>query len=110
MARLDLAEVMQDLRDELETAVTAAAASGSNLQFGVGPVELTIQVEITKEAKAGAKAKFWVIEAGADATLTKATTQQIKLTLTPLDATDPDAPPAPPGSVRIAGTSVPGER
>jgi hypothetical protein len=110
MAQIAIGEVVEDLRSELESAVAAAAGAGERFRFDVGPIELTLSVEVSREATPGAKVRFWVVEAGADVTLSNASTQELKLTLTPVDTADPAARPPSPGSVRITGASVAGER
>ena len=94
----------------MESAVAAAAGGGERFRFEVGPIELTLSIEVSREATPGAKVKFWVVEAGADVTLSKASTQEVKLTLTPVDTADRAALPPSPGSVRITGGDVAGER
>ncbi|WP_163507675.1 trypco2 family protein [Fodinicola acaciae] len=78
---VELADLIRDLRDELGRAVAQANQQG--LHFQLGPVELETTVAVSKEAKPGAKVRFWVVEAGADASVAKAATQRIKLTLQP---------------------------
>lgn len=78
---VELAELVADLRDELTRAVARANPDG--LRFELGPVELEVSVAIAKEAKPGARVKFWVVEAGAEATVNHTATQKIILTLQP---------------------------
>jgi hypothetical protein len=59
------------------------------LRFELGPVELELTVGVDKEAKPGAKVRFWVVELGAEAKLGSSTTQKIKLTLDPHRASQP---------------------
>lgn len=76
--RVGLADAIEALREELIEAVTR----GENqvLQFGLEPVELTIQVAVTKNA--GGKVGWMVLEA--DATYEKVATQTLTLKLAPL--------------------------
>jgi hypothetical protein len=107
MAGLELASVVRQLRAELGQAMREG--KGERLRFELGPVELSLTVTVSREAKPGAKIRFWVIEAGADATIAREAVQDIKLVLTPFDM---DAPPGPDGkriAVVIAGEPVPGE-
>jgi hypothetical protein len=106
VAGIGLADVVQDLRAELEQAL--ATSEGQVVRFDLGPIELTLSVARTREATPGAKVQFWVIEAGADATFSRASTQQVKLTLAAVDSRPAPAPK--PGSVRIAGSSADDER
>src|SRR5262245_58359215 len=78
---VELAEMIAELRDELGRAVAAADEQG--LQFELGPVGLEATVAVSKEAKPGAKVKFWVIEVGADSSIGRTATQKVTLTLHP---------------------------
>ncbi|ANZ20567.1 hypothetical protein SNOUR_36695 [Streptomyces noursei ATCC 11455] len=78
---IELASVIRDLRAELEQAITAA--EGEALRFELGPVELEVSVALERTAQGGAKVRFWVVEAGAEATAGATTTQRIKLALQP---------------------------
>jgi Trypsin-co-occurring domain 2 len=80
-AVIELAELIGDLRDELTKAVAQANPNG--LRFELGAVTLDVTVAVAKEAKPGAKVKFWVVELGADAAVSRTSTQQISLTLQP---------------------------
>jgi hypothetical protein len=108
MAGLELASVVRQLRAELNEAM--GEGEGERLRFELGPVELNVTVTVGREAKPGAKIRFWVIEAGAETTISKEAVQDIKLVLTPYDM---DAPPGPDGKrvpVIIEGKPVPNER
>jgi hypothetical protein len=78
---IELAEVIGELRRELEQAMREG--EGERLRFEVGPVELEATVAVEKGAGTGAKVRFWVIELGGDAKATQASTQRIKLALQP---------------------------
>jgi hypothetical protein len=112
---IELADVISELRAELDRA--RLAAEGSALRFGLGPVELEVTVALGREGKAGGKIKFWVAEVNAEGKLSSTSTQRIKLTLNPtLDAAaDAEAQPAAaagvsPVSVYVGGDAVTGER
>lgn len=80
------------------------------IKFGLGPVEVSLTVTVGREAKPGAKVRFWVVEAGADATVSREKIQEIKLVLTPGDT---KAPPGADGKFAaplITGDEVDGER
>jgi hypothetical protein len=97
MGGLELASVLRQLRAELNEAL--GDAEGERLRFELGPVELSLRVTVSQEAKTGAKIRFWVIDAGADAKISREALQDIKLVLTPRDVTAPPGPdgkPAPP--------------
>ncbi|WP_328470680.1 hypothetical protein OHA21_05175 [Actinoplanes sp. NBC_00393] len=81
--RIELAEAIALLREELQEARIRGA--GEQLQFNVGPVELEFQVEIAREAGASGKVRFWVVEAGADGKLASRSTQVVRISLEPVD-------------------------
>jgi len=108
MSGVELASLVQQLRVELAEAL--AAGEGERLRFELGPIELSLTVTVGREAAPGAKIRFWVVEAGADARISREAVQEIKLTLTPRDM---EAAPASGGgsaSVLIEGGKLPGER
>lgn len=108
MAGLELASVLRQLRAELNEAMEDA--EGERLRFELGPVQLALTVTVGKETTPGAKIRFWVIEAGADAKISREAVQEIKLVLNPRDMKAPlgrDGKPAPP---LIAGKPMPEER
>jgi hypothetical protein len=77
----DLAEAVEAVRAELLRAKELGA--GSPMEFEVGPVEMQFTVALTREGKANAGVKVWVIEAGTSGTLTGQRTHQVKITLHP---------------------------
>jgi Trypsin-co-occurring domain 2 len=79
VAELGLAETVKALRAELEEAV--AIASGEEIRFAVGPVQMEFHVCVRREGGASGKARFWVLEAGADSRYSKETIQRVTLTL-----------------------------
>lgn len=97
---IELASVIRDLRVELEQAV--AAADGAALRFELGPIELEVSLALAREASAGAKVQFWVVQAGADGKIDSTDTQRVKLILTPRLA--PGG-----GSPYVSGELKPGE-
>lgn len=74
-----LAETVRALREELEQAVTSA--DGQEIRFLVGPVQLEFHVAVRREGGTSGKARFWVLEAGADVSYAKETIQKVSLTL-----------------------------
>jgi NTP-dependent ternary system trypsin peptidase co-occuring protein len=78
---IELATVVSQLRNELAQA--QRDATGEYLRFELGPVELEVTVELSREGSVGGKVHFWVLEAGADGKAGTASTQRIKLTLFP---------------------------
>jgi hypothetical protein len=99
---LALTEVIAQLRAELTEAMRAG--EDEQLRFELGPVELELTVGVDKEAKPGAKVKFWVLELGAESRLASTNTQRITLTLDPRHAAHPDRRPT------ITGAEEPNER
>ena len=108
MAGLELAMVVRQLRAELNEAMEEAA--GERLRFELGPVELSLTMTVGKEATPGAKIRFWVVEAGADARISRESVQDIKLVLTPRDMKAPLGPDGKPVPPLIEGKPLPGER
>jgi len=100
--------MVRQLREELTEAM--ADGEGERLRFELGPVELSLTVTVGREAKPGAKIRFWVIEAGADARISREAVQEIKLVLTPRDMEAAPGPAGKPASVLIGGQEQPGER
>ena len=62
---IELAEVIGELRRELQAAMHDG--EGEELRFELGPVELEATVVVEKGGGGGAKVRFWVIELGGDA-------------------------------------------
>ncbi|MYV97381.1 trypco2 family protein [Streptomyces sp. SID3343] len=98
---IELAEMIRDLRRELTDAMEHGA--GERLRFELGPVEIAATVTVTREAGAGAKVRFWVVEGDAQGRRAHEHTQQISLTLQPRLA-GTNAPPF------ISGEQAHGER
>jgi hypothetical protein len=107
MGGLELASVVRQLRAELNEALDEA--EGERLRFELGPVELSLTVTVGREATPGAKIRFWVIEAGADAKISREAAQEIKLVLTPRDVKAPLGPDGKPVPPLISGQRVEGE-
>ncbi|MER7396508.1 trypco2 family protein [Streptomyces sp. NPDC000151] len=78
---IELANVIRNLRQELEQSITAA--EGEALRFELGPIELEVSVALERTGQAGGKVRFWVVESGAEATRGTVSTQHLKLTLQP---------------------------
>jgi Trypsin-co-occurring domain 2 len=104
---VELASVVRQLRAELNQAL--ADAQGERLRFELGPVEMSLRVTVGRDAAPGAKVRFWVIEAGAEARVSRESVQEIKLVLTPVDTQAPPGPGGKPASVLIEGGAVDGE-
>ncbi|GAA1986993.1 trypco2 family protein [Catenulispora subtropica] len=78
---IELSQVIRELRTELYEAI--ATATGQDLRFEVGPIELELTVAITRETAGGTKIKFWVVDADASGKAGTVTTQRVKLSLEP---------------------------
>lgn len=76
-----LADAVGGLRAELTDAIDRRAAAGDRgVQFGLGPIELTVQAALTKQGEAGVK---WnVLTAGGK--VGSESTQTLKLVLAPV--------------------------
>jgi Trypsin-co-occurring domain 2 len=79
--RVELAQVISQLRQELSAAMREGEEE--ELRFELGPVGLELTVAVSKEAGPTAKVRFWVVELGADAKVSSQATQRITLTLDP---------------------------
>jgi hypothetical protein len=111
-----LADVISDLRAELDRA--RLAAEGSEQRFVLGPVELEVTVALDREGKTGGKVKFWVAEVSAEGKLPRplpsASSSELNPTLSTSEQTNA-SPPTPtaavsPVSVYVGGDAVGGER
>ncbi|MEV3929333.1 MULTISPECIES: trypco2 family protein [unclassified Streptomyces] len=78
---IELAHVINDLREELERAT--GAAEGATLKFELGTIELEVSVALERSGNTGAKVRFWVVESGAEAAVAHTGTQRITLSLKP---------------------------
>jgi hypothetical protein len=111
MKKLELAEVIRALRDELYKAKQTGA--GETLRFKVNSVDVEFEtaVEYVVSADAGGKIKFFVfdVDAKGSAEYKNATTHKIKLSLQPVDEENPDPKTGEAGKVEIAGNSTSGE-
>ena len=108
MGGMELASVVRQLRAELNEALEGA--EGERLRFELGPVHVALSVTVGREGGAGAKVRFWVVDAGADAKLSREAVQEIKLVLTPVDIQAPVGPGGQAVVPLIEGGAVIGER
>ena len=53
MAGLELASVIADLREELSAAMAIAEGEQPRIRFELGPVQLALNVTVTREGGAG---------------------------------------------------------
>lgn len=82
--RIDLADAVAAIRDQLMDAATRAA--DERIRFEVGPIQLEFTVELQHDAGAKFGVRAWVLSAGVSAASSSQYTQKISLTLTPKDA------------------------
>jgi Trypsin-co-occurring domain 2 len=99
---VELAEFVAQLREELGRAL--AEGTEKAIKFACGPIDLEMEVSVERAADAGARIRFWVVDADASGKRGMKSTQRIRMTLTP------SAADAPLEQLRILGESVPGER
>ncbi|AMB39665.1 MULTISPECIES: trypco2 family protein [Paenarthrobacter] len=83
---IGLAEAIQSLRQELWEAMVAG--TGSEVRFRVDSIELTLETAVTKAVGGKAGIKWWLVEAGAEASRGAASTQTLKLSLSPLHGSE----------------------
>ncbi len=107
MVGAGLSDVIAKLRDDLSVAL--AEGEGERMRFELGPIEVTLTVNVTSEGGGKAGIKFWVVEASVDGTVSTATGQEIKLTLSPKDTLAPNTADGSYPSPMVAGDAVAGE-
>ncbi|WGZ92911.1 MAG: hypothetical protein QJT81_13880 [Candidatus Thiothrix putei] len=90
--KLELAEVIKALREELNLAKRDGERQG--IRFNINNVDIELQTVVERKVDAGVsgKVRFWVIDADAKANgeLKDAVTQKIKLSLQVVDESNPD--------------------
>ena len=109
MIKLELAEVIKALRNELYKAKQAGA--GETIRFNVDSVDVEFEtaVEYVGTAEAGGKIKFYVfdVDAKGSAEYKNATTHKIKLSLKPVDEENRNPETGEAGKVKVGGDSKP---
>jgi hypothetical protein len=108
-----LGDAIAALRSELARAWWDGRHA--QLRFKVAPVELTLEVAVTRSASAKAGVRWWLLEAAAEGGLGSHVTQTVKLTLEPvvfdadgqvqtvfIDAADDAGPGAPPDDEQLS--------
>ncbi len=101
---IELSEMIRELRQELHAAMAEGPAGP--VRFELGPVEIEASVAVDREAGAGGKVRFWVVEANADGKFATSRTHRISITLQPRLV----APDGTRRTVWIAGDEADGER
>jgi hypothetical protein len=77
-----LAEAIEALRAELVQAMASAPVEG--VRFRPGPVELTVEAALTKNVGGKAGIKWWLIDAGGEASRGSVVTQTLTISLQPV--------------------------
>ncbi len=82
--RIALAEMIEQLREELSFA--KVEGSGQGIRFE--PLEVTVEAQVTvsREVEGKTGIKFWLAEAGVAGSAANSQTQKIVLKLRPVDA------------------------
>ncbi|WP_042366220.1 trypco2 family protein [Streptacidiphilus neutrinimicus] len=83
--RVDLADAIEAIRDQLVTA--AVRGAGSELAFEVGDIQLEFTVQLSHDRTAKGGVKAWVLTAGYESAQTRADTQRVSVTLKPKQRT-----------------------
>jgi len=81
---IGLAEMIESLRQELQTSLEAG--KNKTVVFDVDKVELELKIAVSRKAKAEGGVAFWVVKAGANVEAGRDATHTFKLTLSPMDA------------------------
>jgi hypothetical protein len=89
MAKIALADMIAELRDELMLAKARADArageDGKPLRFGIVDAEIELLVTASTEDVTSGGIKFWVINAGVDVKDGETIAQKLRLKLSPVD-------------------------
>jgi hypothetical protein len=97
--RIPLASAIRSLRHELVAAVQEG--QDEDVRFALGPIELELQLEITREAGGDAKIGFWVVTLGGRAGRSTGTLHTVRLSLSPVLASDAGDTPLVVGSEAV---------
>jgi len=81
--RIELADVVGSVRDGLVEA--ASRGAGNGLRFELGEIQMEFMVEVRRDARARGGVKAWVVDAGAEAGVSRAQTHKVSFTLKPRD-------------------------
>jgi hypothetical protein len=79
--QIRLSELIDALRVELAVAID----QGKNqaIQFGVGPIELEVEIGVSKTTTGGGGVEFWVVKAAGERGHEDVVTHRVKVTLEP---------------------------
>ncbi|MFC8045333.1 trypco2 family protein [Nocardia sp. NPDC057353] len=78
---IELADAVEVVRNELYAAV--ARRGEPDIEFVVGPVELSFELELRRDAKAKLGFKAWVVTGDVEAGAVKTKRHRVAITLTP---------------------------
>jgi hypothetical protein len=81
MTEIALAAGIAELRRQITQAM--ARAEGEPLQFTLGPIELELQVQMSREASGKGEIRVWVVSLEAAGKLASNETHKVRLTLMP---------------------------
>lgn len=87
-AAVPLAEMISALRQQLEQAMNEG--QGKDLRFLLGPVDLELAVEVSRDAEAQGGIAFWVVSMHGKAGRSTSSTQTMRLSLVPRTAAGDD--------------------
>ena len=85
---VELAAAIGQVREQLTKAIEEG--KGSPVAFRAGPVELEFEVAFTASGGADVGVRVWVVSAGAKGEVSRAATNRLKVTLTPVDRAGQD--------------------
>lgn len=86
--RVELAAAIGQVREQLAKAIEDG--KDSLVAFRAGPVELEFEVAFTASGGADVGVRVWVVSVGAKGEVSRAATNRLKVTLTPVDRTGKD--------------------
>jgi len=98
---IELADVIRQVRGDLNLAMWEG--EGKDLRFRLGPVELELELEVTRSTTPGAKVRFMVVDVEAAQQRSTAVRHHIRVVLHPRLVSDPEREPW------VAGPSMEGE-
>lgn len=87
----ELADVIRQVRGELSRAMWEG--EGKDLRFRLGPVELELELAVTRSTRPGVKARLMVVDVEAARERTTAARHRIKVVLEPRMSGEPDREP-----------------
>ena len=80
-----IVQAIQTLRRELSKAIKSG--NHEDLQFQLGPVELELQLVVTRGGSGEAGVQFGVVSGGIEGSVSREATHTVKLTLVPISPT-----------------------